>query len=138
MLSKRRKMRFVYLLPAFIAIIRVGITLWFLISNPLDLPLRFFQLIHLGIYAVSMFSFYRLYRDGVPILSLVAPTLVHAIVIFIFKKMIVIVPFAVLFTLDVVFLASKGIKANLYPFDIEGDSDDEDFFEDEELEGNAE
>ena len=138
MLSKQRRMRFVYFLPATFAVIRILLTVWFLVYNPLGLPLRFIQLILMGVYAGSLFSFYRLYRDGVPVLSLIAPTLVHAILIFIFKKEIVIVPFAVLFVVDIAFLASKGVKANLYPFDIEGDSDDEDFFDDDELVENAE
>lgn len=138
MLSKQRRMRFVYYLPAFFAILRVLVTLWFLVSNPMNLPLRFIQLFHIGVYIVSNFNYYKLYNDGVPVLSLIAPTLVHAILIFIFRKLVIIKPFLVLGALDIVFLVCKSVKANLYPFYVEGEFDEDDPFAEEELSEDTE
>lgn len=132
--TKAKVMKTCYYMPGVFAAFRVAITLWFLISNPMDLPLRFMELIPLTFYIVYSFTYFRLYSDGVPVISIVAPVLLHAALIFAFKRVLVIAPFSVLLLLDVAYLIVKSVKANLYPFDIEGDDDDDlsKFEEDEE------
>ena len=137
MSSKQRIMLLSYYLPGVFSIIRVGITIWFLVSNPMNLPLRFIQVIIIGVYVVFNFTYFKLYSDGVPVISLIAPTLVHAILIFVFQRVVIIAPFVVLLLLDIAYLVVKSVKANLFPFDIDG-MDDGDEFDLEEITGSAE
>ena len=126
MTAKRRIMYACYYAPGVVAAVRVLLTLWFLISDPFGLPLRFFQVILLLAYSVTLFSYFKLYSDGVPVISLIAPTLVHAVVVFVFRRIIAVVPFAILLVLDILFLIIKSVKANMYPFDVDGEEDDSD------------
>ena len=137
MSSKQRMMLFSYYLPGIFALIRVGVTVWFLMSNPMGLPLRFLQVIVLVVYGIFTFTYFKLYSDGVPVISIVTPSLVHAVLIFAFKRVVVVAPFVVLLLLDIAYLVVKSVKANLFPFDIEGD-DEDDVFDLEELSENAE
>lgn len=138
MFSKQKLMLFVYHLPGLFACGRVILTFWFLFANPFNLPLRHMQLIVLVVYAVVCFSYYKLYSDGVPVISLITPTLLHAVIVFVFMRVIAVVPFLVLLVFDAVFLVAKSVKASLYPFDIEGDEDDISLFDDAEFSQGAE
>lgn len=125
MSTKQKLMLFSYYLPGVFALIRVCVTIWFLVSNPLNLPLRFIQVFAIVVYAVFSFTYFKLYSDGVPVISLIAPSLVHAVVIFAFQRVVVVAPFVVLLLLDIAYLIVKSVKANLFPFDIDGDDEDE-------------
>lgn len=132
MLTKRRILKMMFLLPAIVGFIRLGISMWFLIVNPLGMPLRFIQVVPMIALIVALFSYLKLYSDGVPVITVIAPTILHMVIIYIFKKQIVIIPFTVLVLIDALFLILKGVKANLFPFDIDGDDEDDIFFDDEE------
>lgn len=135
--TKQRIMLLSYYLPGFFAVVRVAVTFWFLFYNPMGLPLRFIQVIIIGVYATFSFAYFKLYSDGVPVISVIAPTLVHAILIFVFQRTVVIAPFVVLLLLDIAYLVVKSVKANLFPFDIDG-MDDVDEFDLEEITKSAE
>lgn len=126
MLSKKRKMLLVYYLPLVLTVIRVIITFWFFVENPLQLGLRFIQGVPLLVYLFFTFTYYKLYHDGVPVITIVVPTILHGIVVFVFQRQLALVPLGVLFALDVLFLILRSIKSNLYPFDIDNDDEDED------------
>lgn len=136
--SKRKKMLAIWILPGVMAIIRVTVTMVYLIWNPLAMPLRFFQLINIGVYIGTSFSYYKLYRDGVPVISVITPLLLHGILVFLFKRVIAWQSIVPLFVLDVLFLITKGIKSSLFPYDIEGEDDDEEMFDMDELIDEAE
>lgn len=138
MFSKQKQMLFVYHLPGFFAVLRTVVTLWFFFVNPFNLPLRYIQWFVLVVYAVVCFSYYKLYSDGVPVISVIAPTLIHMVIIFAFMRMLVIIPFLVLGTTDILFLTAKSIKASLYPFDTDDDDDDMSLFDDAEFSQDAE
>lgn len=112
-------------MPGIIGSIRIVITLWFMTSNPMKMELVYFQLIPLIVCTATMFTFYKLYSDGVPVISLIVPTLVHGVVIFIFKRAINIAPLLVLLFIDILFLFAKGVKANRFPFSIEGEDEND-------------
>lgn len=130
MAAKRRWMLLSYYLPGALSILRVLVTLWFLIYNPLMLPLRFIQIVELIVYGVYNFTYFKLYSDGVPVISVLAPNLLHGVIVFIFKKTIPIIPLGFLIAFDSLYLVAKSVKANLYPFDIDGEEEEE-FWEDE-------
>lgn len=129
MVAKRRLLYAVFWAPGVLALVRLAVTVWFFIQNPLGLPLRFFQLIPLIAVLVATFSYFKLYSDGVPVITVIAPTLLHAILIYVFQKRIIIIPFIVLVVIDGLFLGIKGLKSNMYPFDIEGDDDEDDLLD---------
>lgn len=135
--TKQRIMLFCYYLPGVVTAIRVAVTLWFLITNPMGLPLRFIQLVVIGAYIAFTFTYFKLYSDGVPVISIVTPSLVHAVIIYVFKREIVIAPFVALLLLDIAYLVTKSVKASLFPFDIDG-NDKGDEFDFEDLAVNAE
>lgn len=125
MLTKRRKMLAVYWLPGIIGGTRLLLTALVLVWNPQGMPLRFFQIIPVVALVVALFSYFKLYSDGVPVITLLAPTILHIILVYLFRRAIVIIPFIAVFAIDIVFLVCKSVKASLYPFDIEGESPDD-------------
>ena len=127
----------IFYAPGVIAAIRLAVTLLVFIANPARMPLRFLQVIPLCILGVSVFTYFKLYSDGDPVISLMVPTIMHILIIFVFKKQFVIVPFALLLVLDVGYLVVKGLKASMYPFEIEGDEDGTDNFDDLEVDEPA-
>lgn len=132
MLNKRRFLYAIYWLPIGLAMLRVVVTMWFLIQNPLGLPLRFLQVIPMLSILIALFMYRKLFSDGVPVITVIAPTLLHAVLIYVFQKKIVLIPFIVLVLLDGIFLVAKGVKANMFPFDIEGEEEEDDFSDMEE------
>lgn len=125
MLIKRRKMLAVYWLPGIIGGTRLLLTALVLVWNPQGMPLRFFQIFPVVALVVALFSYFKLYSDGVPVITLLAPTILHIILVYLFRRAIVIIPFIAVFAIDIVFLVCKSVKASLYPFDIEGESPDD-------------
>lgn len=123
--TKRRILLGSYYLPGIVALARVLFTLWILIWNPMKMPLPFIQLIPAGALIGSCFGHFKLYRDAVPVISLMASTFLHIIIIFVFMRVLVILPFLPVLILDVLYLVIKAVKANLFPFYLEGDEDDE-------------
>ena len=130
MAAKRRKMLFCYYLPGILAAIRLILTFVDLVWNPFGLTWRFFQLILMASYAFHLFSYFILYTDGIPIITIIAPDIVHGILVFIFTRRIPLVSLGMLLGLDILFLFSKSIKAYYFPFDIDSD-EEEDLFEDD-------
>lgn len=128
MSTKRAILKGSYYLPGIIVLIRVVFSVWILVQNPMGLRLRFIQLFPLGVLLGSCFGHFKLYRDAVPVISLVVPTLLHAVLIFVFTREIMIVQFLPVFVPDVLYLVVKALKANMFPFYLEGEDDDE--FED--------
>lgn len=114
-----------FYLPLVVLVIRVIFTIWTLTSNPLGLRLPYIQLIPLGVMIASCFGHFKLYRDAVPVVTLIVPTLLHAIAIFIFMKTIMIVPFLPVFIPDALYIIVKSVKANLFPFYLEGEGDED-------------
>lgn len=125
MFTRRRIMKGIYWAPGIIGLARIVVTFWFLIRNPLGMPLRFIQLIPMIAVIVAVFMHFKLYQDGVPVITVIAPTLIHAVVVYIFQRKIVPIPFLVILAIDIAFLSVKGVKANMFPFYIEGDDDDD-------------
>lgn len=123
--TKRRILLGSYYLPGVVVLARLLFTLWILIWNPMKMPLPYIQLIPVGVLVVSCFGHFKLYRDAVPVISLMAPTILHIVIIFVFMRVLVIVPFLPVLVLDVLYLVVKAVKANLFPFYLEGDDDDE-------------
>lgn len=121
------KLRVYYYAPVLIAVLRLIVTAIILAINPQNMSLRFFQVIPIGVLLATIFMYMKLYSDGDPVVSLLMPTIIQVICIFVFKKQVEIVPFIVPVFLDAVFLVVKGIKASCYPFEIEGEEDEDDF-----------
>lgn len=126
MFTKRRILWASYIMPGIIAVLRVGFTVWMLVSNPMELKLPYIQIIPMCLMLWSCFAHFKLYSDSVPVISLIAPDMVHFILILVFKREVMILPLLPLVIPDVLYLVAKGVKANFFPFYFEGDSDDED------------
>lgn len=125
-MQKQKWMLGAYYAPGIIGLLRILLTIYYFIKNPLGMPLRYFQLIPCIAIGVALFSYYKLFTDGVPIITVIAPTMVHQVLIYIFSKRFVILPFIPIVLLDIIFLSVKGLKASMFPFDIDGDEDDMD------------
>lgn len=137
MKSKTNRLKMIFYAPGVVAAIRLAVTLLVFIANPAKMPLRFLQVIPLCILGVSVFTYFKLYSDGDPVISLMVPTIMHILLIFAFKRQLVIIPFALLIILDICYLVVKGIKGSMYPFEVEGDEDDVGNFDDLEVEEPA-
>lgn len=125
MFSKRKLLLFMYYLPGIVLIIRIIFTVWTLYSNPLGLRFPYAQLIPLGAMMCSCFGHFKLYRDTVPVVTLIVPTLLQGVLIAVFTKTIMIVPFLPVFIPDILYLIVKSVKASLFPFYMEGEDDDD-------------
>lgn len=129
MSDKRKLMLLSYYATGMLSLIRVLVTLW-LLFYPVIFPLRYIQFVNIVIYLVFNFMYFKLYIDSVPVISIVLPTLLHITLMVVFNGRIVILPFAILLLLDILFLISRGVKSNLFPFDFDSDaSEDEWLFE---------
>lgn len=138
MLTKKKLMYAAYYAPGVAAVLRILVTIWFLTSNPLGMPLRFLQLIPIIVLLIFSFTYFKLYSDGVPVISLIAPTLVHFVLVYVFERIIAVLPFAVLLLLDIFYLIAKSLKAAMFPFDFDEDEDPEGLHAVEELLNNVE
>lgn len=136
MFTKRRILLGSYYLPGVVVLIRLVFTLWILIGNPMGLRFPVLQLIPLGVLLGSCFGHFKMYRDAVPVVSLVGPTLLHAVLIFVFLRKVMILPFLPVFVPDIIYLIVKAVKANLYPFYLEGEDDNE-FLDIDDITENA-
>lgn len=134
MKSRIKLLKTMFYLPVAIAAVRCLLTLVILVGNPQNMSFRFFQIFPLGILLFSMFTYMKLYSDGDPVITLMLPTIIQFLAIFIFKRKLEIVPFILPLMLDIIFLVVKGIKATSFPFEIEGEDSLEDDFQDLELE----
>lgn len=132
MKNRRALLLTMYWLPIAIAAIRLILTVMVFIWNPMHLPLRFLQVIPLLVLGFSIFMYMKLYTDSDPIVTLIAPSIVHFLLIFAFRREIVLIPFAPLVFIDLVYLIVKGIKSTAFPFEVEGE--EENMSELEELE----
>lgn len=138
MKQMRRRLLTAFYAPIVVGVLRIVVTVGIFIFNPLALPWPFFQFISLGVLAWSLFSYVKLYRDSDPIVSLLLPTIAHFLLIFAFQRRVVLIPFIPTLVIDLVYLVLKGLKAVMFPFEIEGEEDaDLEFFEDEEEQVNA-
>ena len=125
MFTKRRILLGSFYLPGIVVLIRLAFTIWVLWKNPMGLRLPYIQLIPLFVMMGSCFGHFKLYRDAVPVISLIVPTLLHAILIFVFLREVMILQFLPVFVPDLLYLVVKAVKANLFPFYMEGEDDDE-------------
>lgn len=133
MKSKVFRMRVFFLAPLLIAAARVLVTLIILILNPQGMSFRLLQFVPVIVLACSCFSYAKLFNDGDPIVTLMVPTIVHILLILVFKKTLELVPFIVPVILDIMFLTVKGIKASVLPFEFEGEEDEVEDFQDLEV-----
>lgn len=136
MSSKIALLRTMFWAPLVVALFRVLITIVILVWNPQEMSLRFMQIIPLLVLVVFSFMYFKLYHDGDPVISLLLPTILHFILILIFKRQVEIIPFIAPLTVDIVYLVVKGIKGTMFPFEFEGDDivDALDAFSEGELE----
>lgn len=135
MSSKTAILKTMFWAPLVVALFRVVITLIILIWNPQAMSFRFIQLIPLAVILGTSFFYFKLYSDGDPVISLALPTIIHFVLILVFKRTLEVIPFVVPVILDILYLVVKGIKGSMYPFEFEGDdvADALDAFSDGEL-----
>lgn len=124
-MSKEQVMRVFYYMPGVAALMRIGFTVWFIGWQPIPMPLPYVQVATIVVYLVLQFSYFRLYRDSVPVISVLVPTILHFVLILVFTRRVVLAPFFLLLVLDILFLSARGIKASMYPFYIEEDDEEE-------------
>lgn len=134
MKSKVTLLKAMYYMPVVIGCLRCVITLVILIWNPQQMSLRFLQVLPLLVLMFTLFSYLKLYSDGDPVVSLLLPSIAQFLIILVFKRTLEIVPFVVPLLLDAMFLVAKGIKAEAFPFEVEGEEEHEDDFNDLEIE----
>lgn len=123
-------MLFVYWLPVVVLVLRFLLTVVYFVSNPLQLPFRFVQIIPLIVLSIYGFMYLKLYMDNDPIALLIIPTVLHFLLIYLLRKTIVVMPFVPILIIDICFLTVKGLKAVSFPFEIEGEEEDDIYLED--------
>lgn len=123
-LSKRKKLLFGYYAPGVLALLRLVVTIWFFGWSHIELPLRYIQLVPLCALLVTQFTYFKLYRDGVPVISLILPSMLHFVIILVALRRVIITPFVLLLVIDIGFLVARGVKANLFPFSVDEDEEE--------------
>lgn len=133
MKSRVKFLKAVFYAPAFVALLRILLTLFVIIWNPMNMPLRFIQIFPMCVLICSVFVYMKLYSDGDPVISLMVPTIAHILIIFAFQRELVIIPFVPILLLDAIYLVLKGIKASAFPFEVEGEENAVDEYDDLEV-----
>lgn len=121
MSSKIALLRTMFWAPLVVALFRIVITVIIIVWNPQDMSFRYVQIIPALVLLVFSFMYFKLYHDGDPVISLLLPTILHFILILIFKRKVEIIPFIAPLAVDIVYLVVKGIKGSMFPFEFEGD-----------------
>lgn len=125
MSARTRKLWVAFYTPMVVIGIRILLTLIVLIWNPWHLSLPVLQLIPVIVLLVTLFMYTQFFTDGVPVVSLLVPSILHFLVILAFRRRVEIMPFIPLLVTDIMVLVVKGIKASYFPFEIEGDEEDD-------------
>lgn len=120
-MTKRQQMLLLYFLPLVFALFRIILVfiLFYAVPNMHFKFLQFFTLI--GVF-VSCFAQYRLYIDGIPVVSVLVPTIVQSILSAIFYGEVLLLPTIVIFLFDIFFLFLKGVKQTVIPFTTDKDT----------------
>ena len=131
MRSKILLLRTMFYLPIAISIARILLTIVIFVWNPQDMPLRFLQIIPMLVVASYCFLYLKLFNDSTPVISLLLPTIIHIALVSVFAGAVVIIPFILPICIDIIYIIVKGIKGSSFPFEVEGESDDDSFEEGE-------
>ena len=122
MKTRLRLMKLFWILPTICGIFRIMLTVICLFFNPFQMQFIAMQVIPLVILLSSLFSYLLLYRDTVPVITLLLPSIVQFILVLIFTRKVQILPYIVFCGLDFIYILIKSLKASLYPFEIENSS----------------
>lgn len=126
-MNTKTEMLAVYLLPAIVGFIRLVVTVMLIAVGAQVIPLRWIQILPLIVVGCSLFRMYRLYVDGIPVISMLVPSIIHGILCAVFFKRVPWVQLGILVGIDVLFLFAKGFKPTQIPFQIEGQEEEDDF-----------
>ena len=129
----RMNLMVIFYVPVLVALLRILLTLSIFIWNTMEMPMRWLQIIPLGVLVCSVFLYLKLYSDGDPIISLLLPSIIHIVLASVFSSTIVILPFIPTLLIDAIYLIVKGVKASAFPFEIEGEDEGIDDYEDLEV-----
>lgn len=119
--------------PKVVAWLRIIATFVVLIWNPFSLRFRYFQLIPFLVLVVNFILYCKLFSDAVPVITLFLPTIMHFAMLAVMYNTMNFVPFIPLFTLDVLYVVAKTVKASFFPFEVEGEDEEnlDDIYENE-------
>lgn len=118
------KLKAILYAPTAIALLRVIFTVWMLAYNPQGMTYRYAQLIPVIVLLCYTFMYHKLYSDGVPVISVLAPTMLHFLVVWVFTEHMEWIPFIAPIIMDIIYLFLKSFKASYCPFIIEGEEGD--------------
>ena len=124
----------VFYLPVILGITRVAFTLVIAFVNPFGMAFRLLQIIPAAVIVGSLFMYLKLFSDNVPVVSLLVPSIAHFLLIVAFKREVEIVPFLLPLFLDMLFIVGKTFKASAFPFEFEGDEQEDDLLDVEQWE----
>ena len=119
-----RELRWVYHTPFLIGWFRVAMTILLIFWNFLHIPLVGMQLLSVCTYCVSIFQ-YRMFKNDVPVISIILPLILHWALAGVLNKQVVIVGMIPLMVLDLLYLGVLMLKASKFPFVIDGEEDEE-------------
>lgn len=118
------KLKLIFYMPTVAVALRAAFTIWVFVANPQQMFFRYIQLVPLCVLIAYTFMYHKLFDDGVPVITLLVPTILHFLFVLLFKEVVQIVPFIAPLVLDCIYLAVKSVKASSFPFIIEGDEED--------------
>lgn len=132
-----KRLKFVFYLPAVLGVLRLLATAVILFANPFGMHLRALQIIPALVIVGSLFMYLKLFSDNVPVVSLLVPSIAQFLLILAFRRVVELVPFILPLILDILFIVGKTFKASAFPFEFEGDEEEEDLLEDEPVSGEV-
>lgn len=109
----------IYYLPATAAVFRLIVTLMMLIFASDGFHFKVIQLVSLCIIAASCFRQYRLFVDGIPVISLTVPTILQCVLSAAFFGEVPLFQVVFIALFDLIFLFTKGYKPTQIPFQID-------------------
>lgn len=132
----RMKLLMAYYAPMVLSWLRITLTVVEFIWRPFMLPFCWFQIVPIISYLVDLVCYRILYMDRVPVVLLSLSSVFHFVMVVVFLKRIPVYEFIPFVVMDVAFLVVAGVKATLFPFEVEGEEGDEEIEEDDEFVGS--
>lgn len=112
---KTKLLKFIHYFTFILGLINILLLLYFIFFNPFDVKLVWILVLPIAVFIYDLFSYYKLYKDNVPVITLVIPYILHIGLTYLFYKQISWKCFLILICSSIVYMLYKIFKVSLYP-----------------------
>lgn len=119
-MTKLRLLQIIQYLSLILGIFNILLLLYFIFFNPFNIKLVWILVIPIITFTYDLFTYYKLYQDNVPVITLFVPYLFHIGLSYLFYKQISWKGFLILIIASLIYMLYKMFKVSVYPLQKEG------------------